>query len=103
MANNERPGGPDDLGQDPFVERRRLDPSQRPEPVRELVGFLGESDREGYLRLYFTRELDYYAEFRTEDVIFSEPFPADQLPFLGQLHRSGRAPLPRTSGTMSKG
>ena len=103
MANNERPGGPDDLGQDPFVERRRPDPSQPPEPVRELVSFLGESDREGYRRLYFTREQDYYAEFRTEDVIFSDPIPADQLLFLGQQHRGGRASLPRTSGTMSKG
>ena len=72
MTNEEGPGGPEDLGQDHFVERRRPDPSQPPEPVRELVGFLGDSDREGYLRLSFTRELDYYAEFRAEDVVYSQ-------------------------------
>jgi hypothetical protein len=72
MTNEEGPGGPEDLGQDHFVERRRPDPSQPPEPVSELVGFLGDSDRESYLRLYFTRKLDYYAEFRAEDVVYSQ-------------------------------
>src|SRR5918997_5052952 len=83
MADEER-REPENLGQDPFVERRRPDPSQPPEPVRILEGLLGDSDREGYKRLYFTRELDNYAEFRTEDVLFSEPIPPDQPPFLGQ-------------------
>ena len=84
MANDQERGSPRDLGQDPFVERRRPYPSQPPEDVRILEGFLGDSDREGYKRLYFTRELDYYVEFRQEDVLFSEPIPPDQLPFLGQ-------------------
>jgi hypothetical protein len=86
MANDQesRGGGPEDLGQDPYVERHRPDPSQPPEAVRILEGLLGDSDREGYKRLYFTRELDHYAEFRTEDVLFSEPIPSDQPPFLGQ-------------------
>jgi hypothetical protein len=86
MANDQesRGGGPEDLGQDPYVERRRPDPSQPPEAVRILEGLLGDSDREGYKRLYFNRELDHYAEFRTEDVVFSEPIPPDQPPFLGQ-------------------
>ena len=83
MANDQERGSSEDLGQDPFVERRRPDPSQPPEPVRMLEGLLGDSDREGYKRLYFTRELDHYAEFRAEDVIFSEPIPSDQPPFLG--------------------
>jgi hypothetical protein len=77
-------GGPQDLGQDPYVERLRPDPSQPPERVRILEGLLGDSDREGYKRLYFTRELDHYAEFRIEDVVFSEPIPSEQPPFLGQ-------------------
>ena len=85
MANDqESRGGPEDLGQDPFVERLRPDPSQPPERVRILEGLLGDSDREGYKRLYFNRELDHYAEFRTEDVVFSEPIPSEQPPFLGQ-------------------
>jgi hypothetical protein len=84
MANGQERGGPEDLGQDPFVERLRPDPSQPPERVRVLEGLLGDSDREGYKRLYFNRELDYYAEFRTEDVLFSEPIPSEQPPFLGQ-------------------
>jgi hypothetical protein len=86
MADDQesRGGGPEDLGQDPYVERLRPDPSQPPEAVRILEGLLGDSDREGYKRLYFTRELDHHAEFRTEDVVFSEPIPSDQPPFLGQ-------------------
>jgi hypothetical protein len=81
----EEPGGPEEeeLSPDPFVERLRPDPSQPPIPVRVLEGLLGESDREGYWRLYFSRELDNYAEFRAEDVVFSERIPPDQSPFLG--------------------
>jgi hypothetical protein len=75
---------PENLGQDPYVERLRPDPSQPPEAVRVLEGLLGDSDREGYKRLYFNRELDHYAEFRAEDVVFSEQIPPDQHPFLGQ-------------------
>jgi hypothetical protein len=84
MANDEERREPEDLGQDPFVERLRPDPSEPPERVRIFEGLLGDSDREGYRRLYFTRELNHYAEFRTEDVIFTEPIPADQSPFFGQ-------------------
>src|SRR5215213_6842077 len=84
MANDEERQDREELGQDPYVERMRPDPSEPPERVRVLEGLLGDSDREGYKRLYFTRELDYYAEFRAEDVGFSEPIPSDQPPFLGQ-------------------
>jgi hypothetical protein len=86
MADDQesRGPGPEDLGQDPFVERLRPDPSRPPERLRILEGLLGDSDREGYKRLYFTRELDHYAEFRAEDVVFSEPIPPEQPPFLGQ-------------------
>jgi hypothetical protein len=84
MANDqESRGNPEDLGQDPFVERRRPDPSQPPEEVRIQEGLLGDSDRDGYKRLYFTRELDNYAEFRTEDVVFREPIPSEQPPMVG--------------------
>jgi hypothetical protein len=84
MANDEERRDREELGQDPFVERMRPDPSEPPEQVRILEGLLGDSDREGYKRLYFTRELDHYAEFRAEDVVFTEPIPSDEPPFLGQ-------------------
>jgi len=35
-------------------------------------------------RLYFTADLDVYAEFRTEDVVSVTDVPADQAPFLGE-------------------
>jgi hypothetical protein len=35
-------------------------------------------------RLYFTTDLDVYAEFRTEDVVSIAGIPADQAPFLGE-------------------
>ena len=40
--------------------------------------------RPGWRGLYFTAELDYYAEFRAEDVIAYADIPADQPPFLGE-------------------
>lgn len=87
---DEQPSGPAEEAaapqlprQDPHVERLRPDPSQPPQRVIVLRGLLGYSDREGYQRLYFTRELDYYAEFRLEDVVHTEPIPADQPPLMG--------------------
>jgi hypothetical protein len=55
--------------------------------VRVFEGLLGPSDREGYWRLYFTQGLNNYAEFRAEDVVFSEPIPLDQPPFWGWTPR----------------
>jgi hypothetical protein len=90
MADEQQPrepggeaGGPEALRPDSFVERFRGDPSQPPQPVRVLEGLLGNSDREGYHRIYFTREFDSYAEFRAEDYVYREPIPPDQPPFLG--------------------
>jgi hypothetical protein len=48
-----------------------------------MFGFLGDSDREGFRRLYLTRDLDYYAEFRVDDVVELESIPADRQPFPG--------------------
>jgi hypothetical protein len=69
--------------QDPLVGRLRPDPAQPAKPALTLVGFLGDSDREGFRRLYFTRELDNYVEFRAEDVLDAGPIPPDQPPYLG--------------------
>jgi hypothetical protein len=70
--------------QDPLVERLRPDPSQPPEPSRTLKGLLGDSDRAGFRRLYFTAGLDVYAEFRSDDVLATAAIPPDQPPFLGE-------------------
>jgi hypothetical protein len=69
--------------QDPFVARRRPDPAQPPAPTARMLGFLGDSYRPGFRRLYFTRDLDYYAEFRADDVLQMDSIPADQPPFPG--------------------
>jgi hypothetical protein len=73
-----------DRAQDPIVGRLRPDPAQRPEPALELTGFLGDSDRPGFRRLYFTRTLDYYCEFRMEDVLHTAGVPAGEAPFAGE-------------------
>jgi hypothetical protein len=48
-----------------------------------MAGLLGDSDRPGFRRLYFTRDLEYYAEFRIEDIIATESIPPEQAPFMG--------------------
>jgi hypothetical protein len=85
MAADEAGDGKDaGRAQDPLVARRRPDPSTPPERTLDLIGFLGDSDREGYRRLYFTRELDYYAEFRLDDVADIAEIPAERHPFVGE-------------------
>jgi hypothetical protein len=80
---NEESRGPEELSQDPHVERVRPDPSEPPVPVRIMEGLMGRSDREGCWRLYFTPDLDNYAEFRAEDVVYSESIPPEQSPLVG--------------------
>ena len=72
-----------DRPQDPIVTSLRPDPAQPPEPVLRMSGFLGDSDRPGFRRLYFTRSVNYYAEFRVEDVVHMAAIPANAAPFLG--------------------
>jgi hypothetical protein len=73
-----------DRRQDPIVEDLRPDPAQPPEVRRRMSGFLGDSDRTGFRRLYFTRDLDYYAEFRVEDVVQMASIPVEAPPFVGE-------------------
>jgi len=87
MTQPRRKGDDGDAGdrsQDPLVERLRPDPSQPPTPVLVLEGLLGNSDRAGFRRLYLTRQLDYYAEFRDEDVLDVVKIEPDQPPFVGE-------------------
>jgi hypothetical protein len=79
--------GGDDRGakrpQDSFVEKVRPDPAQPPERVVVFDGLLGDSDRPDRRRIYFSRELDSYAEVRTDDIVDASPIPEDQPPFVG--------------------
>jgi hypothetical protein len=80
----DKPGEGIDRPQDPIVDRLKRDPSQPVAPSLTLVGFFGESDRPGYRRLYFTRMLDNFAEFRAEDVLHITTIPPEQPPFIGE-------------------
>lgn len=79
--------------QDPRVERLRPDPSEPATRVRALSGLWGDSDRDGYARLYLTRDLTAYAEFRVDDVIQTTEIPPDRSPLLGE--QATRVELPR--------
>jgi len=69
--------------QDPLVERLRPDPAAPPPKVLTLVGLLGNSNRPGYKRLYFSTALDFYAEVQIEDIIHRGPIEAAHAPFVG--------------------
>lgn len=69
--------------QDPHVDQLRPEPSAPPSDVVILEGLAGKSDREGWARLYFNRTLTYYAEFRREDIVFTEAIPPEQAPMIG--------------------
>ncbi len=68
---------------DPFVAARISDPGVAPAATLTLVGLLGDSDREGRRRLYLNTSLDYWVEFRTEDVVAVDDVGPDQAPFQG--------------------
>ncbi|MEV6978834.1 hypothetical protein [Kitasatospora sp. NPDC093806] len=65
------------------MTRNLSDPSDRPARTLTLSGLLGDSDRPGHRRLYFNKQLDYYAEFASEDVLSVEDVASDQPPFVG--------------------
>ncbi|MGW6793881.1 hypothetical protein [Streptomyces chartreusis] len=65
------------------MEHVAPDPSQPVQRTLNLRGLLGNSDREGYQRIYFSTDLDYFAEFKTEDIVHTEAITPDQPPFVG--------------------
>ena len=75
---------PGERKQDPRVERLRPDPAQPSQRSRALAGFWGDSDRDGYRRLYLANDLSSYAEFPVEDVLGTFDIPPDQSPFFGE-------------------
>lgn len=68
---------------DPFVAARISNPGEPPAPSFQLAGLLGDSDREGFRRLYLNTSLDYYVEFRSEDVLTVEAVQPEAAPFVG--------------------
>jgi len=76
-------GEPDRLPQHEYVSRMRPDPAALSQPGLVLEGVVGDSDRPGHKRLYFSRSLTEYAEFSPADVAQIEDIPADQPPFVG--------------------
>jgi hypothetical protein len=84
-----------DRAQDPLVERYRPDPAQPAATFRTLQGFWGHSDRAGFRRLYFTRSLNSYAEFRADDIASTADIPADESPYPGE--QATRVVLPTSA------
>jgi hypothetical protein len=86
-GDEELPGGdPTDIGgrpQDDYVSRRRPRPSDAAPGGVTISGVLGDSEREGFRRLYLTQDLNRYVEFASADVIEVSDVPADQPPFVG--------------------
>jgi len=68
---------------DPHVERFRPRPDEPPQPRASLIGFLGDSDGPGHRRLYFSTSLDYYVEFKIDDVLTAASIPPERAPFPG--------------------
>ena len=66
---------------DPYVrERLTAGASQTGE---SLAGLWGDSDRPGCRRLYLTTKLDYFVEFRLDEVLAVESVPPEAPPFVG--------------------
>jgi hypothetical protein len=70
------------LAQDRIVDQLAPDPGSH-QPLTILTGFLGQSSREGFWRLYLTPELDEYVEFAEDDVVQTEEATKEQAPFGG--------------------
>ncbi len=66
--------------EDPFVRSRSAAVGGR---TISLAGLLGDSDRPGCRRLYLTTQLDYFVEFRTDEVVAVEDVAPDDAPFPG--------------------
>jgi hypothetical protein len=70
--------------QDARVAYGRATPDSPARPGLTLVGFLGDSHREGYRRLYLDDGLTVFVEFNVEFVVYDNQLPAGQSPFLGE-------------------
>lgn len=78
MAKKDEPRRPITLKEEDFVSHLVEDPSRLPD-TRLLIGFLGNSGKEGYWRLYLSPELNEFLEFQEKDVLRSQPLADSQL------------------------
>jgi hypothetical protein len=86
-ARGSEPGESEDIGsrgQDPRVVTGRPSPGDAARSGLTLTGFLGDSDRKGYRRVYLHRDLETFVEFASEDVVDASRIAADQAPFVGE-------------------
>jgi hypothetical protein len=75
MATNERPRK--EIKTDEIADRMAR---EHGEGLIRLTGrFLGNSEREGYFRLYLTEQMDCYLEFSKEGTAEAERFPSGRL------------------------
>ncbi|HEV7590491.1 MAG TPA: hypothetical protein VGO40_20440 [Longimicrobium sp.] len=58
---------------DAFISRLVPDPKNVGEPPEVLRGFVGDSDEDGYTRIYCGPGLDAFADVRDEDILHYEP------------------------------
>jgi hypothetical protein len=70
--------------QDPLVAAVRPTPADPAQLGLTLAGFLGDSHRDGYRRLYFDLGMTSFVEFRVEDVAAESTVPPDSAPFVGE-------------------
>jgi hypothetical protein len=68
--------------QDSRVDQLRTRPDASPTRL-SLSGLLGDSDRPGHRRLYFSPSLDYYVEFHIDDVLATVTAAPMRAPFDG--------------------
>jgi len=74
---------------DPLAEQLQRDAADGADRLGlTFVGFLADSDKPGYRRLFFTSGA--YVEFQVEDVVTHADVPAKQSPVLGERATSVR-------------
>ena len=55
-----------------------------------ITGFLGNSPRDGYRRIYLDRSLERYVEFAVDHILDGREVPAGESPFVGEQATSVR-------------
>jgi len=73
-----------ELRADELIEKLVPDPATPPDLIL-LAGFLGKSNRAGYVRLYLTLLLNEYLEISEKDVLHHQPFAPALNPLGGTL------------------
>jgi hypothetical protein len=75
-GDEERPEPPEPH---PLVAALRQKPSGAADSPVVLTGLFGDGDEDGRYRVYFSPQLDHYAEFAWDDVLRSDPVSAEPM------------------------